>query len=52
MVQLHRKQKTHIYQENRLHESDEYNQPMQLNEVKRALSLLCNNKSEDQHNKK
>ena len=39
--------KIHIYQENRLHESDEYNQPIHLYEVKRALSLLRNNKSED-----
>ena len=39
--------KTHIYQENRLHESDEYNQPIQLNEVKTALRLLRNSKSED-----
>ena len=38
--------KIHIYQENQLHESDEYNQPIHLNEVKRALSLLHNNKSE------
>ena len=41
--------KTQIYQENRLHESYEYNQPIQLNEVKRALNLLQNNKSEDPH---
>ena len=41
--------KTHIYQENRLHENDEYNQPIQLNEVKRALRLLRNSKSEDPH---
>ena len=40
--------KIHIYQENQSHESDEYNQPKQLNKVKRALSLLRNNKSEDQ----
>ena len=39
--------KIHIYQESRLHESDEYNQPIHLIEVKRALSLLRNNKSED-----
>ena len=39
--------KIHIYQENRLHESDEYNQPIHLYEVKRALSLLRNNKSEE-----
>ena len=32
-----------MYQENQLHESDEYNQPIHLNEVKRALSLLHNN---------
>ena len=41
--------KSHIYQENRLHESDGYNQPKQLNEVKRTLSLLHNNKSEEPH---
>ena len=39
--------KIHIYQQNWLHESDECNQPIYLNEVKRALSLLRNNKSED-----
>ena len=39
--------KIHIYQGNRLHENDEYNQPIHLNEVKRALSLLRNNKTED-----
>ena len=32
--------KTHIHQKNRLHERDEYNQPIQLNEVKRALSFF------------
>ena len=45
----HIEHKTRIYQENKLHESYEYNQPIQLNEVKRALSLLQNNKSEDPH---
>ena len=39
--------KIHIYQENQLNESDEYNQPIDLYEVKRSLSLLRNNKSED-----
>ena len=39
--------KIHIYQENRLHESHEYNQPIHLYEVKRALRLLRNNKSEE-----
>ena len=39
--------KIHIYQENRLHENDRYNQPIHLNEVKRALSLMSNNKNED-----
>ena len=39
--------KIHIYQENWLHESDEYNQPIYLNEVKRALSLRGNKKSDD-----
>ena len=39
--------KIHIYQENRLHESNEYNQPIHLNEVKRALSLLHNNKNKN-----
>ena len=38
--------KIHIYQENKLHESNEYNKPIHLNEVKRALRLLHNNKSE------
>ena len=37
--------KTQTFQENTLNESYEYNQPIQQNEVKRALSLLRNNKS-------
>ena len=41
--------KTQIYQENRLHGSAEYNQAIQLNEVKRALSLLHNSKCQDQY---
>ena len=41
------KNKIYIYQENQLHESDEYNQPIQLNGVKRALRLLRSNKRED-----
>ena len=48
----YRENKTQICQENRLHKSDEYNQPIQLNEVKRALSLLRNNKSKDLHTTK
>ena len=40
--------KTQIYKENRLHESDEYNESIQLNEVKRALCLLRNSKRENQ----
>ena len=39
----HIENKTHIFQENRLYESDEYKQPIQLNQIKTALSLLCNN---------
>ena len=41
------KNKIYIYQENQLHKSDEYNQPIQLNGVKRALRLLRSNKRED-----
>ena len=48
MAQLHRKN-PYIPEENRINESEEYNQPIHLNEVKRALSLLHNNKSEDPH---
>ena len=46
MVQLHRKN-PYIPEENRINESDEYNQPIHLNEVKITLSLLHKNKSED-----
>ena len=39
--------KIDIYQENRSHESDEYNHPIHLNEVKGALNLLRKKKGED-----